>query len=65
VTQRLSGTTSSIDYRPVLDSFQTAVGEGDAEDAAGQVVEGLLAAPRVLAARCRISTFRRHTPRAA
>ena len=34
---------------PVLDSFQTAVGDGDAEDVATQVVEDLRAAPRVLA----------------
>ena len=34
---------------PVLDSFQTAVGNGDAEDVAAQVVENLLAAPGVLA----------------
>jgi hypothetical protein len=34
---------------PVLDSFQTAVGDGDAEDVAAQVVEDLLAAPGVLA----------------
>jgi len=34
---------------PVLDSFQPAVGEGDAEDVAAQVVEDFLAAPRVLA----------------
>src|SRR3989442_679175 len=33
----------------VLNSFQTAVGEGDAEDVAPQVVEDLLAAPGVLA----------------
>src|SRR2546428_12111307 len=34
---------------PVLDSFQRAVGDGDAEDVAAQVVEHLLAASRVLA----------------
>jgi hypothetical protein len=34
---------------PVLDPFETAVGEGDTEDVAAQVVEDLLAAPRVLA----------------
>jgi hypothetical protein len=33
----------------VLHSFQTAVGDGDAEDVAAQVVEDLLAAPGVLA----------------
>ena len=33
----------------VLNSFQTAVGEGDAEDVAAQVVEDLLAAAGVLA----------------
>ena len=34
---------------PVLDSFQTAVGDGDAEDVAAQVVEDFLAAAGVLA----------------
>ena len=34
---------------PVLDPFETAVGDGDTEDVAAQVVEDLLAAPRVLA----------------
>jgi len=34
---------------PVLDPFQRAVGDGDAEDVAAQVVEDLLAAPGVLA----------------
>jgi len=34
---------------PVLDPFETAVGEGDTENVAAQVVEDLLAAPRVLA----------------
>jgi hypothetical protein len=34
---------------PVLDSFQTAVGDGDAEDVATQIVEHLLAAAGVLA----------------
>jgi hypothetical protein len=33
----------------VLDSFQTTVGDGDAEDVAAQIVEDLLAAPGVLA----------------
>jgi hypothetical protein len=33
---------------PVLDAFQTAVGDGDAEDVAAQVVEGSLAAAGVL-----------------
>ena len=33
----------------VLDAFETAVGDGDAEDVATEVVEDLLAAPRVLA----------------
>ena len=33
----------------VLDAFQTAIGDGDAEDVAAQVVEHLLAAPGVLA----------------
>jgi hypothetical protein len=36
-------------HLPVLDAFQIAVGEGDAEDVAAEVVEDLLAAPRVLA----------------
>ena len=34
---------------PVLDPFETAVGEGDTANVAAQVVEDLLAAPRVLA----------------
>ncbi len=34
---------------PVLDPFETAVGDGDTEDVAAEVVEDLLAAPRVLA----------------
>ena len=34
---------------PVLDLFQRAVGDGDAEDVAAQVVENVLAAPSVLA----------------
>ena len=34
---------------PVLDSFQTTVGDGDAEDVAAQVVEDFVAAPSVLA----------------
>ena len=33
----------------VLDAFQTAIGDGDAEDVATEVVEDLLAAPSVLA----------------
>jgi hypothetical protein len=36
-------------HLPILDLFQTAVGDGDAEDVAAQVVEDLLAAPGVLA----------------
>jgi hypothetical protein len=34
---------------PVQDPFETAVGDGDTEDVAAEVVEDLLAAPRVLA----------------
>jgi hypothetical protein len=34
---------------PVLDPFQRAVGDGDTEDVAAQIVKDLLAAPGVLA----------------